>query len=58
MEDHKKELLSKAESLKTTGNEFFKVNKYEDAIKSYSEALEFDVDAKNKAIYYSNRAYA
>lgn len=58
MEDPAKEAFTKAESLKATGNEFFKVGKYEEAIKAYGEALEFDVEAKNKAIYYSNRAYA
>lgn len=44
-----------AEKAKNEGNEFFKVENWGDAIRSYSEAIKRN--PKN-AVYYSNRAVA
>ena len=48
--------LKKAEEFKTQGNNFFKDNKFEEAIEQYSEAIFCNVSPSKKAIYYCNRA--
>ena len=44
-----------AEKLKATGNSQMSAKKYDDAIKSYTEAIKLD---PTNAVYYSNRAAA
>lgn len=44
-----------AENLKNKGNEFMKVEKFSDALKSYSDALKLD---NKNSVYYCNRAAA
>ena len=46
-----------AEKLKQEGNTFFQNNKFIDAYKKYSDAINLKVETKNNAVYYSNRAY-
>ena len=51
------ESLELAEKLKQEGNTFFQNNKFMDAFKKYSDAIDIKVETKNHAVYYSNRAY-
>ena len=51
------ESLQLAEKLKQEGNTFFQNNKFMDAFKKYSDAIDLKVETKNNAVYYSNRAY-
>lgn len=44
--------VKRAEELKKEGNEFMKVEKYDEAIEKYTDAIK--VDAKS-AVYYCNR---
>lgn len=48
--------MAKAEEYKLQGNEFFKNNKYDEALDAYSEAIFLNVPPAKKAIYYCNRA--
>ena len=43
---------NKGEKLKAEGNQLFKEQKYEDAIKKYSEAIQED---DTQAVFFSNR---
>ena len=43
---------SKGEKLKAEGNQLFKEQKYEDAIKKYSAAIQED---DTQAVFFSNR---
>jgi tetratricopeptide (TPR) repeat protein len=47
--------VERAEKFKAKGNEFFKVGRYVDAVKQYSEAVRMHPD---NPVYYSNRAMA
>ena len=46
---------SKGEKLKAEGNQLFKEQKYEDAIKKYSAAIQED---DTQAVYFSNRCFS
>lgn len=50
--------IEKAEEFKTKGNEYFKQNKFSDAVDSYTEAINLVPEHKKAAIYYANRAFA
>jgi len=54
-EEAKVQRLTQAEKFKTEGNQQVSARKYEDAIKSYTTAIDLNPDS---AIYYSNRAAA
>ena len=45
-----------AESLKETGNELFKLDKFQAAIEAYTKALELQPDSKLRLMLYKNRA--
>jgi len=51
------ESLALAEKYKSEGNEFFKNNKFNEAMEKYTQAIDLKVETKNNAIYYSNRAF-
>ena len=46
---------SKGEKLKAEGNQLYKEQKYEDAIKKYSAAIQED---DTQAVYLSNRCFS
>jgi hypothetical protein len=52
--------LDKVNALKQKGNDAFKMNKLDDAISCYSDAIDMagDSDKSLTAILYSNRAQA
>lgn len=47
--------LEKAEQMKVMGNQFMKDMRFQEAVKHYSAAIEYD---SNNAVYYCNRAAA
>lgn len=47
-----------AEDLKDSGNEFFKMDKFEASIDAYTKALEHQADDKLRLVLYKNRAMA
>ena len=49
-------MLQKAEEFKEAGNQLMKTNKFSDAMKKFTEAIDLDIETKKNAIYYSNRA--
>ena len=51
------ESLKLAEKYKAEGNEFFKQNKFLEALEKYTQAIDLKVETKNNAIYYSNRSF-
>ena len=55
-DEYPEDELKKAEEHKAQGNEYFKNNKFEEAVESYSEAIFCNVPPAKKAIYYCNRA--
>ena len=55
-DEYPEDELKKAEEFKAQGNDFFKNNKFEEAVESYSEAIFCNVPPSKKAIYYCNRA--
>ena len=55
-EVYTEEEQKKAEECKAQGNNFFKQNKFQQAIDMYTEAIFCKVSPKQKAVYYCNRA--
>ena len=57
-EEPTEEETRRADEFKDKGNGFFKVNKYEQAIDLYTEAIFCKVGPIKKAVYYCNRSLA
>ena len=51
------ESLALAEKYKAEGSEYFKNNKFNEALEKYTQAINMKVETKNNAVYYSNRAF-
>ncbi len=56
-DDNYDKIFEEAESHKNKGNAFVKENKFTEAVKSFSDAIDLKVETVNNAIYLSNRAF-
>ena len=46
-----------AEECKEAGNQLLKLNKFNESLEKFTQAIEFKIETKKNAIYYSNRAF-